>query len=124
MRRIILALALLVTALPAFGQSAPPYGYPFTIGTSPTQVLGVNNMRRRLIFFNPNDVAKVALCPPTVRGAAITCAVNGAGSITILPYGSFSAESGVGSGSPLTIGGSWSAVASAGGSNLTILEFE
>jgi hypothetical protein len=56
-----------------------------------------------------------------VNSAAITCAVNGAGSVTILPYASFTVD-GVGQNGALP--SPWNAIASAPGSALSILEFE
>jgi hypothetical protein len=100
-----------------------PYAYPLTIGTSPAQILGPDNARRRLVFSNPNATATVAVCPAVsrVNSAAITCAVNGAGSVTILPYASFTVD-GVGQNGALP--SPWNAIASAPGSALSILEFE
>ena len=38
----------------AFGQSlTPPFDYPTVLGTSATQVLPIDPLRRRIIFFNP-----------------------------------------------------------------------
>ena len=123
MKRILVALALLLIPAAALAQ-VPPYDYPLTIGTSPSQVLfGPNNARRRLVFFNPNATAIVAVCPALsrVNSAPIVCAVNGAGSVTILPYASFTVD-GVGQNGALP--SSWNAIASAPGSALSILEFE
>jgi hypothetical protein len=123
MKRILVALALLLAPSICFAQT-PPYVYPLTIGTSPVQVLpGPNQARRRVVFQNPNATASVAVCPALsrVNSAAITCAVNGAGSITILPYASFTVD-GVGQNGSLP--SAWNGIASAPGSSLTILEFE
>jgi hypothetical protein len=123
MKRILVALALLLAPSIAFAQT-PPYDYPLTIGTSPVQVLsGPNNARRRLVFANPNATAIVAVCPKLsrVNSAPIVCAVNGAGSITILPYASFTVD-GVGQNGALP--SAWNGIASAPGSALSILEFE
>ena len=122
MKRILVALALLLAPSIAFAQT-PPYDYPLTIGTSPVQVLAANTARKRLVFVNPNATATVAVCPAVsrVNSAAITCAVNGAGSITILPYASFTVD-GVGQNGALP--SAWNGIASAGSSALTILEFE
>jgi hypothetical protein len=122
MKRILVALALLLAPSIAFAQ-VPPYDYPLTITTSPVQILGPNATRRRLVFSNPNATALIAVCPKLsrVNSAPITCAVNGAGSVTILPYASFTVD-GVGQNGSLP--SSWNAIASAPGSALTILEFE
>jgi hypothetical protein len=121
MKRLLVILCLLLPGA-AFAQT-PPYAYPITIGTSPVQVLGPDAARRRLVFSNPNATAIVAVCPTLsrVNSAAITCAVNGAGSITILPYASFTVD-GVGQNGALP--SPWNAIASAPGSALSILEFE
>jgi hypothetical protein len=123
MKRLLVTLALLLIPGAAFAQT-PPYAYPITVGTSPVQVLfGPNNARRRIVFQNPNATAIVAVCPALsrVNSAAITCAVNGAGSITILPYASFTVD-GVGQNGALP--SAWNGIASAPGSALSILEFE
>jgi hypothetical protein len=122
MKRLLVALALLLAPSIAFAQ-VPPYDYPLTITTSPVQILGPNATRRRLVFSNPNATALIAVCPKLsrVNSAPITCAVNGAGSVTILPYASFTVD-GVGQNGSLP--SSWNAIASAPGSALTILEFE
>jgi hypothetical protein len=122
MKRILVALALLLLPGAAFAQT-PPYAYPITVGTSPVQVLGPDAARRRLVFSNPNATATVAVCPAVsrVNSAPITCAVNGAGSVTILPYASFTVD-GVGQNGSLL--SAWNGIASAPGSALSILEFE
>lgn len=101
-----------------------PYAYPIVVGTSPAQVLPSNAARKELIFVNPNATAIVAVCPVTSRvdSTSVTCAVNGAGSITILPYDRVTVSR-VG-GNPYSIPSAWNAVANTPGSNLTILEFE
>jgi hypothetical protein len=121
LKRLLVVVALLLPAA-AFAQT-PPYAYPITVGTSQVQVLGADNARRRLVFQNPNAKTTVAVCPAIsrVNSAAITCAVNGAGSITILPYASFTID-GVGQNGALP--SPWNAIASAPGSALSILEFE
>lgn len=127
MHRPIIALALLclVAVAPAAAQ-IPPYDYPATIGTSPTQILPVNNLRKRLIFYNPNPTAFIAFCPigPYRNDASITCAVNGAGSITLLPYGSFIIDAGTPSGPQLAMPQGWYGVANTASSAFTVLEFE
>jgi hypothetical protein len=122
MKQILVALALLLIPGAALAQT-PPYAYPLTITTSPVQILGPDNARRRLVFANPNATAIVAVCPSLsrVNSAPITCAINGAGSVTILPYASFTID-GVGQNGALP--SPWNAIASAPGSALSILEFE
>jgi hypothetical protein len=122
MKRLLVALALLLIPAAALAQT-PPYAYPITVGTAQVQVLGADNARRRLVFSNPNATAIVAVCPTLsrVNSAPIVCAVNGAGSVTILPYASFTVD-GVGQNGALP--SPWNAIASAPGSALSILEFE
>jgi hypothetical protein len=122
MKRILVALALLLAPSIAFAQT-PPYDYPITVGTAQVQVLRPDAARRRLVFSNPNATALIAVCPTLsrVNSAPIVCAVNGAGSVTILPYASFTVD-GVGQNGALP--SPWNAIASAPGSALSILEFE
>lgn len=124
MRRAFLSLCFLVFAASANAQSpALPYTYPVTVGTGSAQAIGSNNARRRIEFYNSSDTAKIAVCPTISRTATptITCAVNGAGSITLLPYQSYRVD-GVG-GNPM-VNTAWNAIASAGSSPLTIFEWE
>lgn len=125
LKRTIAALVVAAALRTAALAQVPPYAYPRALTTSPTQVLADNPARKRLIFFNPNATVTVAVCPvlSRVNSAAITCAVNGAGSITLLPYGSFVVEGGSAGGGPLQMRTAWNGVASGSG-NLTILEFE
>ena len=91
-RRAVLALTLIAGLSPAFAQSpALPYTYPVVVGTSSTQAIGVNSTRRRMEFYNSSDTAKIAVCPTISRTLTptIICTVNGAGSITLLPYQSY-----------------------------------
>jgi hypothetical protein len=122
MKRILFALALLLIPGAALAQT-PPYAYPITVGTSPVQVLGPDAARRRLVFANPNATALIAVCPTLsrVNSAPITCAINGAGSVPLLPYASFTVD-GVGQNGALP--SPWNAIANAPGSALSILEFE
>lgn len=124
--RILIAVAVLA-ATPALAQQIPPYVYPVTIGTSSTSILAANPSRKKLIFHNPNDTAKVAVCPVgpsrATGGVNITAVINGAGCVTMLPYDRFEVTSGLPSG-PQSMGSAWVGIASAGGSALTIWEFE
>ncbi len=61
----------------AFGQSlTPPFDYPTVLGTSATQVLPIDPLRRRIIFFNPSATATIAFCPSQITRAGVpfTCA--------------------------------------------------
>lgn len=124
------AIAFLVgLSAPALAQT-PPYVYPISIGTSSITVLAADptSQRKKLIFHNPNDSAKIAVCPvgpPRVASlgtANITAVINGAGCVTILPYGSFEVPGIVGAGPQLNLSSAWVGIASAGGSALTIIE--
>lgn len=125
-----LAIAFLVgLAVPALAQT-PPYVYPITLGTSSIAILAADptSQRKKLIFHNPNDSAKIAVCPVGPARVAslgttnITAVINGAGCITILPYGSFEVPGIVGAGPQLNLSSAWVGIASAGGSALTIIE--
>jgi hypothetical protein len=85
--------------------------------------IGVNVLRKRIEFYNSSDTAKIAGCPTVSRTLTptIVCTVNGAGSITVLPYQSYRVD-GVG-GNP-QVNGAWNAIVSAGASSLTIFEWE
>jgi hypothetical protein len=118
---ILLALCF---ASAAYAQTpALPYTYPVTVGTSSALAVGVNQARRRIEFYNSSDTAKIAVCPTVSRTLTptIICTVNGAGSITLLPYQSYRVD-GVG-GNP-QVNGAWNAIASAPGSSLTLFEWE
>lgn len=127
MRKICLALALLFGLANGVAAQVPPYVYAITVGTGSVQVLASNTLRKRLIFINPNATALVAVCPlgPTrSAGATVTAAINGAGCVTILPYGSFTVDGGSTPGPQLSMPSAWLGIASAGASALTIIEFE
>jgi len=124
MTRILLAIALLFAAIPARAQTPQmPYAYPVTVGTSQVAVMALNPSRRRIMFVNPNPVAIIAVCPSISRAnsAAINCTVNGAGSITLLPYASQVLD-GVG-GNPL-VPSAWNAISNTASSALTVFEWE
>ena len=131
MKKLLLILtALLLTATGAQAQQLPPFTYPQTIGTGSVTVLPANPARKKLIFHNPNDSAKVAVCPvgPTraVGGSAalIVAAINGAGCSTLLPYMTIEVSGSTASGPQQAMGSAWVGIASAGGSAITIWEFE
>jgi len=122
MRLVLLFLLLSVSA--AFAQTpAMPYTYPVSVGTGSAQAIGVNAARRRIEFYNSSDTAKIAVCPTISRTATptITCTVNGPGSITLLPYQGYRVD---GVGQTPQVNSAWNAIASAGGSALTIFEWE
>lgn len=126
--KLKILIGFLLAAAPAFAQQAP-YVYAPTLGTSSVQILGNNPARRRVMFINPNAAASVAVCPvgPTrvTGGVTVTAVINGAGCITLLPYGNMTIDGGGGgSGPQIFIPSAWVGVASAGGSALTVLEFE
>lgn len=127
MIRLIAALFAFCFAGAAQAQ-VPPYVYSLTIGAGSTSILAVNNARKKLIFHNPNDTAKVAVCPVgpsrVSGGAIVVAAINGAGCITILPYDRVEISGGSPSGPQQTMSSAWVGIASAGGSALTIFEFE
>jgi hypothetical protein len=126
MKRLIAAL-LFILAGPAFAQQVPPYVYPVTIGTSQVTILPANIARKKLIFHNPNATALIAVCPTgpsRSNGAAITAAINGAGCTTILPYDRMEISGSTASGPQQQMPSAWIGIASAGGSSLTIIEFE
>jgi hypothetical protein len=104
----------------------PPFDYPPILSATPQQVLAVDPVRRRIIFFNPSSTATIAFCPSQVTraGATFACAVNGAGSITLLPLASFVLDGGTPQGPPLSMGAAWFGVASTSGVPATVYEFE
>ncbi|HZZ22898.1 MAG TPA: hypothetical protein VFE60_10150 [Roseiarcus sp.] len=125
---LLSALALLALSVTAFGQSrslAPPFDYPPTFSTTPQQVLPIDPARRRIIFFNPSSTASIAFCPSSLTrgGVAFTCAVNGAGSITLLPLASFVLDGGTPQGPPLAMSAAWFGVSTTN-APATVLEFE
>jgi hypothetical protein len=129
MKRLAAALLALCLAGPAFAQS-PPFTYPQTIGTSSATILAANPARKKLVFHNPNDTAKIAVCPVGPTRAAggsqslIVATINGAGCVTILPYDRWEISGSTASGPQQAMGSAWVGVASAGGSSITIYEFE
>jgi hypothetical protein len=108
----------------------PPYVYPITLGTSSIAILGANPLRKKLIFHNPNDAVKVAVCPvgpPRVASlgtGAVVAVINGAGCITILPYDRVEISGSTASGPQQSMPSAWVGIAGSPGSALTIIEFE
>jgi hypothetical protein len=129
MIRLAAALFALCLAGAAHAQ-VPPYTYPITLGTSSITILPANNARKRVIFHNPNDTAKVAVCPVGPNRLAqssttpIVAVINGAGCITLLPYQTQEVSGSTASGPQQFMPSPWVGIASAGGSNLTVWEFE
>lgn len=125
--RTLLVAALVAAVSPLSAQQAP-FVYAVTIGASSAAVLAANASRKRLLFHNPNDSAKVAVCPlgpSRSAGTNITAVINGAGCMTLLPYQSQEVSgSTVTGGPPQPMPSAWVGIASAGGSALTILEWE
>jgi hypothetical protein len=123
---IILALCIPGAAL----AQSPPYTYPLTLGTSSVTILAPNNARKKLIFHNPNDIAKIAVCPVGPARAVgssqslIIAAINGAGCLSILPYQSVEISGSTASGPQQQMGSAWVAIASAPGSAFTVYEWE
>jgi hypothetical protein len=127
--RLLITLSLIVCSVAALAQS-PPFTYPQTIGTSSVTVLAANPARKRVIFHNPNDVAKIAVCPvgPSravgASASLIVAVINGAGCITLLPYQTQEISGSTASGPQQAMGSAWVGIASAGASAFTVLEFE
>ena len=126
---LLAAAALAAASLPA---AAQPYAFPATVTTAPAQAIGSNAARKRLIFHNPNDTVKVAVCPCSAgisgtscssRGGSFTPSINGAGCTTILPYDRVDISGGSPSGPQQAMPSAWIAVGSGSGT-LTIYEFE
>jgi hypothetical protein len=122
-------LALCITSV-ALAQQVPPFSYPQTIGTSSVAILAANPARKKLIFHNPNDSAKIAVCPigpnRTAQSsqALIVAVINGAGCVTILPYGQLEISGSTASGPQQQMGSAWVGIASAPGSAFTVYEWE
>lgn len=128
MRAMVVA-ALAVAATGALAQTnttpLPPFDRPATVGTSPVLVLPQNDARRSLEFCNPNIVGSAincAVCPvrSRVNSGVITCAVGGAGSISLPPawcWGKTSPQQGS------ALSTAWNAVCSSS-SGFTALETE
>lgn len=88
-----------------------------TVGTASQQMMTIDTQRASITFHNPNLTSQAVLfvCPATAaNGAALPAAVDGAGSFAVLPGSSVTF---VGS----AVGCAWNAVASAGGSHLSII---
>jgi hypothetical protein len=124
MRRSLTFAAILAVAAfasPAHAQQAP-FVYDAQVTTSPSTVIPANPARKAIEFCNPNAAITVAICPAVQRrtGAAITCAVNGRGSITLPPSTCWSKTAAAGATFPTA----WSGVAASGSPFITILEIE
>jgi hypothetical protein len=123
---IALGYAATVAAHAQSQSLGPPWDYPPTLTATPQMVLPANPVRRRILFVNPSATASIAFCPSQITrgGVAFACAVNGAGSITLLPLASFMLDGGTPQGPPLAMGAAWFGVASKDGTPATLLEFE
>jgi hypothetical protein len=115
-----------LSAFDAHAQTIAPWDYPPMLSTTPQQVLPLNPVRRRIIFFNPSATALIAFCPSQVtrEGATFACAVHGSGSIMLLPLASFVLDGGTPQGPPLSMGSAWFGVSTSDGVPSTVLEFE
>jgi len=125
MKRLAATLFFFCLSAAAFAQQIPPYVYPVTLGTAQATILPANPARKKLIFQNPSATALVAVCPlgpSRSNGAAIVAAVNGC--TTILPYQSIEISGSTASGPQQAMPSPWIGIASAGGSPLTVYEFE
>lgn len=127
MRSILAALTLALSASFAIAQvniPGQPFVLPATVGLTSSVVAPVNLARKKIMFVNPNPVAKIAVCPSVSRvgpnPAPINCAIGGAGSIVLLPYGSFQIDQ-TGSSAVAT---SWNGISDTAAQALTIFEFE
>lgn len=116
-----LAVAAIFCASEARAQSAP-FVYDAQVTTSPSTIIPANNARKAIEFCNPNAAITVAVCPAVQRrtGAAIVCAVNGRGSITLPPSTCWSKTAMTGGTFPTA----WSGVAASGSPFITIFEIE
>lgn len=127
--RLLTAAALTAAAFSAQAQPtntspAPPFDYPRTVTTSPTQVLPLNQARRTLELCNPNPVGSTtncAVCPQVSRlnSATIPCTIGGAGSISLPPSWCWGKSVTQGA----TLSTAWNAVCSAS-SGFTAIETE
>jgi len=121
-----LAAALVAAALfssVARAQSpAAPFVYDAQVTTAPSTIIPANPARKAIEFCNPNAAITVAICPAVQRrtGAAITCAVNGRGSVTLPPSTCWSKTASQGATFPTA----WSGVAASGSPFITIFEIE
>lgn len=115
-----------------------PNGYATTVGTANQLGVPSNPSRGGLMFYNNSSVAVIAVCPaslttvpsgtaPAIAGqtgnfTGVTgpvqgvAAINGPGSVTLLPGGVFTIDN-------LNCGGAWNAISSIAGGALTTLEF-
>lgn len=122
--KTLLALVFLTFLGPSLAAAqSMPYVFPRTVGTSAISVAPANPTRKRLMFVNPNATAIVAVCPAVSRvsGANVTCTVNGAGSITILPSASIQLD---GTGQNGSIPSAWNAISDTVSSALSVFEWE
>lgn len=126
--RLLLAILVIIASVSialAQTNTSPeqPYVWPQTVGTTSAQVLPSSLARKQIVFHNPNATATIAVCPAVSRkdSTSVTCVINGAGSITLVP-GQFVTIAGVGA-IPL-LKSAWNGIASSPSSALTVFEFE
>lgn len=129
-RRLLLpalaAAAAMFAAASSFAQVSP-YVHGATVGTSVITAAPTNLLRKKIVLYNPNATALVAFCPSGPNrdtGATVTCAVNGAGSITLQPYTGLVLQGALPNGQPLAMSSAWNVVANTGGSTYTFIDFE
>lgn len=114
-------VAAIFSITQAHAQKAP-YDYDAQVTTAPSQIIPENAARKSIEFCNPNASITVAICSVTSRrtGAALTCAINGRGSVTLPPstcWGKSAPQGG-------TLPSAWNGVAASGTANITVLEIE
>jgi hypothetical protein len=123
-RLLLFALALSSLCIGATLAQTGPYVHAGTLGTSSVQVLGFDQSRTSLTFWNPNPSATLAFCPAGPNrdtGLPVTCAVNGAGSVSLPPGNHFTIDASGGT-SLLSMPSPWLGAASAPGATYTITE--
>jgi hypothetical protein len=102
--------------IPFYGVN--PLNYALTVGTSSVQVLAANPQRKGLVFHNPHATAKIAFCCATNNlGQALPAVMNGAGSMVLVPLGTFRVDPEM---RPVS---AWNAISDTAGAALTIFEF-
>jgi|SRR6516165_9999804 hypothetical protein len=122
---LIVVFALMAVASAAWSQS-PPFVHAATVGVTPIQAAPANPLRKKIVLFNPNATAVLAFCPAGPNrdtGLPVTCAVNGAGSITLQPNSGLVLQGSNGY-ERLSMSSAWNVVANTGGSAYTFLDLE
>lgn len=129
--RTLVVAAVMVAATASFAQtygppqSAPeqPFVLPTTVGTSPVEIAPLNPARRSIEFCNPNATATCSVCPYRSRldSSVITCAVNGAGSVTLPASWCWGKTT---TPQTSTLKSAWYGVCSSSGQKLSVFETE